>query len=166
MEISNAGIEFIKDWEKFRAHPYYDSAHVLTIGYGLTRLGGRPIHLTDKITEPEALAGLLQHIKNNVEPRLNSLLDGLPLEQNQYDALCSFCYNVGTPRFANSTLYSRVMRPGTPAEKIAQAFLMWNKETRGGQLVTSNGLINRRNAEIKLYFSHENRNSNNNEEQA
>lgn len=161
MQISNEGIAFIKDWEKFRAHAYQDSAGKWTIGYGLRRYNGRTVVSTDTITEPQADALLRHHIKTQIEPNLNSLLDAVTITQNQYDALCSLCYNIGVTNFKGSTLYARIMRRGTPAEKINNAFLMWRKEHRGGHLVDSNGLINRRNAEIKLFHSDENSDSDN-----
>ena len=79
------------------------------------------------------------------ERKLNRL--NIPLEQNQFDSLISFCFNLGFGAFLNSTLRKRVINGGN----IESAFLMWNKA--GGKVLR--GLTLRRQAEADLYLKNE-----------
>ena len=81
--------------------------------------------------------------------RLKELgVDTSNLNQNQFNALVSFAYNVGTGNFSSSTLLKKVNR--NPDDlTIKDEFLRWNKA--GGKVL--NGLTNRRNEEADLYFS-------------
>jgi lysozyme len=70
------------------------------------------------------------------------------INQNQFDALVSFCYNLGAGALKRSTLIKKVNAdPNDPSIKLE--FLKWNKS--GGKVL--NGLTLRRNAESELYFS-------------
>jgi len=69
------------------------------------------------------------------------------LTQNQFDALVSFCYNVGPVNLKNSTLIKKVNKnPNDPT--IKDEFLKWVKAN--GK--TLKGLVTRRTAEFELYF--------------
>ena len=82
------------------------------------------------------------------ERYLNGL--GLALNQNQFDALVSFIYNVGTGNFSNSTLLRKV-RANPQENSIMDEFLRW-VYSKGRVLP---GLQRRRLAEMKLYFSND-----------
>lgn len=69
----------------------------------------------------------------------------VPLTQNQFDALVSFSYNIGTAGFAGSTTLRR-LNAGDYAG-AADAMRMWNKSD--GQVVQ--GLVNRREAEMRQF---------------
>jgi lysozyme len=70
------------------------------------------------------------------------------INQNQFDALVSFCYNVGPGNLKSSTLLKKVnANPNDPT--IRTEFLKWNKG--GGKVLA--GLTRRRTAEANLYFS-------------
>jgi lysozyme len=70
------------------------------------------------------------------------------ITQNQFDALVSFCYNVGPSNLKSSTLLKKVnLNPNDPT--IKNEFLKWN---RGGGKVLD-GLTRRRQAEADLYFT-------------
>lgn len=49
-KIDKAGIDFIKKWESFRSVSYLDSVNVWTVGYGSTRINGRPVRKGDVVT--------------------------------------------------------------------------------------------------------------------
>lgn len=92
MYVSLNGIKLIKIFEGFRAQPYQDQAGVWTIGYGTT---GKNIHKhTPEMTKAEASRFLRTHV-DLVERDVRFLVK-VPLNQNQFDALVSFAYNVGT----------------------------------------------------------------------
>ena len=70
------------------------------------------------------------------------------INQCQFDALVSFAYNCGSGALKGSTLLKRVNN--NPADlTIVDAFLMWTKAD--GKTLA--GLVSRRKAEAKLYFS-------------
>jgi lysozyme len=69
------------------------------------------------------------------------------LTQSQFDALTSFCYNLGGGNLKSSTLLKKVnLNPNDPT--IKAEFLKWNKA--GGKVLA--GLTRRREAEATLYF--------------
>ena len=144
MTISKNGIDFICQFEGWSEKTYLDSVNVATIGYGTTLYkSGTKVTMQDPpITKEQAKAELQHH----VEHRCYHALVGLNLNQNQFDALCSFVYNVGAGAFESSTLKKRIV---TGEGDIATAFAMWNKG--GGKVL--NGLTTRRKAESDLYLT-------------
>ena len=146
MQITNEGVIFISQFEGFRSKPYADVAGIPTIGYGCTHyLNGAYVKLTDNPIDKETgLAMLKEHISKNVEPYLNKTFNNL--KQNNYDSLCSFCYNCGTGAFDKSSLKKAIIN-NAGADEIKKCFLMWSKA--GGVEVA--GLLSRRNKEADLY---------------
>ena len=150
MRISQNGLDFIKKKEAFRSNPYYDSVGVATIGYGATKYpDGVKVRITDPaISEAYASEMLLDMIENEYQKPVQNLVTS-NINQNQFDALVSFTYNVGVGGFAESTLLKKVNQNPNDFEEIKYQFSRWNKG--GGNVLQ--GLINRRNDEITLYFS-------------
>lgn len=103
MEISNKGLMLIKKFEGLRLESYQDVAGVWTIGVGTTVYpNGEKVKEGDKITREEALAYLKSDVKS-IEDCINKNVH-VPINQNQFDALVSLVYNIGTRAFSNSTL--------------------------------------------------------------
>lgn len=148
MKTGKKGIDLIKEFEGFEAKPYLCPAKIPTIGYGATYYpGGKKVTLKDPaITEAEAvklLENMLIPYEQAVEKNVKTALS-----QNQFDALVSFVYNVGEKNFKSSTLLKKVNK--NPKDLTIEAeFKKWNKG--GGKVLK--GLVRRRNAESKLYFS-------------
>ena len=144
MTISQAGVDFICQFEGFRANPYRDSTGLPTIGYGTIHYAnGAAVTMSDgPISQADAKAALMNHIANRVDPYLNTIAT---LTQVQYDALCSFCYNLGTGALDKSSL-RHVLFSNDPAT-ITADFDKW--DMAGGQVL--NGLLNRRQHEARLY---------------
>ncbi len=146
MITSQNGINLIKKWEKFKANSYLCPAGVPTIGYGSTMwTDGRKVRLGQTISMQDAeklmayfLANVIHFIPDNVN-------------QNQFDALCSFIYNVGIANFRKSTLLRKVKENPDDLD-IRDEFMKWTLHRKNGQLVQSNGLRNRRKEEADLYF--------------
>jgi lysozyme len=67
----------------------------------------------------------------------------------QKDALIALAFNIGDKAFLGSTVMRRI-NAGDLAG-VPEAFRMWNKETIEGRKVVNQGLVNRREAEIKLW---------------
>ncbi|RFS16993.1 lysozyme [Emticicia sp. C21] len=149
MKLSENGLKEIKSSEAFRAKPYQDIVGVWTIGYGSTYYpDGTKVTKTDApITEPQASELLLHVFNQDFAPNIPE-----GLNQNQYDALASFIYNVGKAGFNKSTLKKKVLANSNDVT-IKAEFLKWNKVTKEGKKVVSKGLTNRRKREAKLYFT-------------
>lgn len=145
MTISQKGIDLITSFEAFEANPYICPAGKATIGYGTTLYkSGLKVTMQDPpISKEQATAELMYHIEN----RCYHAIIGLSVVQCQFDALCSFIYNIGAGAFNSSTLRKlAVIDPNNPA--IAAEFAKWNKS--GGKVL--NGLVTRRKAESDMYF--------------
>lgn len=145
MTISQKGIDLITSFEAFEPNPYICPAGKCTIGYGTTLYkSGLKVTMQDPpISKEQAIAELMYHIEN----RCYHAIIGLSVVQCQFDALCSFIYNIGTGNFNNSTLRKlAAIDPNNP--DIAGEFAKWNKS--GGKVL--NGLVTRRKAESDMYF--------------
>lgn len=142
MNISEAGINLIKKFEGCRLTAYKCPAGIWTIGYGHT---GSDVYAGKTITQAEAdkllKTDLMIHC-NNV-----SKLVKVPLNQNQFDALVSFEYNIGYGAFKDSTLLKLLNQ-----EKYTEASLQFERWVYAGK-TRLQGLVNRRNAEKSLFIS-------------
>jgi lysozyme len=148
MTPSNEFYRLLKLFEGCKLDAYRCPANVVTIGYGsISDIKGNSIIMGSKISLAEAEALL----KNEVDKKakyLNKELGKTEVTQNQFDALVSFAYNVGTGALKKSTLLKKVN--ADPNDKFIESqFLIWNK-VKG---VPVKGLTQRRQAESKLYFS-------------
>jgi lysozyme len=141
MKTSPKGIALIKDFEGLRLGAYYCSAGVLTIGYGHT--GG--VKEGDLITEQKA-EQLLQDDLKKFENGVLRLVR-VPLNQNQFDALVSFAFNLGVGNLGKSTLLK--MLNDRDYKGAAGQFVRWNKA--GGKELA--GLTRRRLAESAMFLS-------------
>lgn len=146
--ISAKGLNLIKQFEGFLAKPYKCPAGIPTIGYGATYYpNGLKVSLNDKaITEGQA-STMLMNMLRTYEKSVDSFCRD-DINQNQFDALVAFAYNVGVNALKSSTLLKKVN--ANPNDQAIRAeFLKWNK-ANGKAL---NGLTNRRIAEADLYES-------------
>ena len=140
MKTSDKGIGLIKQYEGLKLHAYLCPAKVWTIGYGHTK----GVKKGDVITESRAV-DLLKDDLIDAESAVTK--QDLAINQNQFDALVSFVYNVGSGAFAGSTLLKKIKKnPNDPL--IRTEFAKWNK-SKGRVL---DGLVKRRKAESDLYF--------------
>ncbi len=147
IKTGDAGIEMIKTFEGFRSAPYKCPAGIPTIGYGATfYTSGKKVTMADRpITEDEAVS-LLKSMLVSFEKYVDSYCVDT-INQNQFDALVSFCYNLGPANLKSSTLIKKVnANPNDPT--IQAEFMKWTKA--GGRQLA--GLVRRREAESKLYF--------------
>jgi lysozyme len=147
-KTSDKGIELIKRFEGLSLKPYLCAANVPTIGYGNTFYkNGKKVTLNDKpITEQKAIEMLKQSLEK-FEQYVDSYTTD-SITQNQFDALVSFCYNLGPANLKSSTLLKKV-NANPNDQTIKDEFLKWTKA--GGRKLA--GLVKRREAEAALYFS-------------
>lgn len=146
MKTGDEGIKLIKDFEKLRLKAYLDSKGVPTIGWGNTFYeNGTKVKMGDTISIERA-DSLFTIILFKFEKELNSMLK-VSLNQNQFDALMVFIYNIGSGAFLNSTILKKInINPNDPS--ISIEFMRWNKSN--GK--TLEGLTRRRQQEASLYF--------------
>lgn len=144
MEISNNGLNLIKKWEGCYLTAYQDIVGVWTIGYGTTN-SDFEITLTRIkrgliISQAIADKWLLKSIKAKYEPKVNKYQKIYNFNQNEYDALVSFCYNIGS--------IDQLTKNGTRTkEQIKEHWLAYCNA--GGKQVQ--GLLNRRKDELNLF---------------
>lgn len=147
-KIDQKGIDLITSFEGLKLLPYLCPAKVPTIGYGTTRYpNGNKVTLTDKpITKNDAISFLLFDVKS-FELAVDAMcIDSI--NQNQFNALVSFSYNLGSNALKSSTLLKKVnANPNDPT--IKDEFLKW--VNAGGKKLE--GLVRRRTAEANLYFT-------------
>ena len=143
MKTSQVGVDLIKRWEGLRLIGYLCPANVPTIGYGST---GPDVRVGMHITEEEAESRLKKSLKV-IENTISNVVR-VPLNQNEFDALVSFAYNVGYNAFSQSTLL-RLLNDGEKRTTVAAELLRWNKVD--GQPVL--GLTKRREAERDLFLT-------------
>ncbi len=142
------GIELIKAFEGFRSKPYKCPAGIPTIGYGATFYpGGKKVTMADVSITEEQGTELLQSMLVNFEKYVDSYCRD-DINQNQFDALVSFAYNLGPANLKSSTLLKKV-NANPEDETIRAEFMKWVKA--GGK--TLQGLVKRRTAEADLYFT-------------
>ena len=141
------GIELIKKFEGFSSKPYKCPAGIPTIAYGATFYpNGKKVTMTDKeVTEEEGVE-LLKDMLTKFEQYVDSYCID-KITQHQFDALVSFCYNLGPHNLKSSTLLKKV-NINHNDETIRAEFMKWTKSN--GK--TLKGLITRRTAEADLYF--------------
>jgi lysozyme len=133
-------VELIKESEGLRLEAYLPTPNdVYTIGYGHTKTAEKGMVIT--LAGAEAL---LLHDLEWVETAIDTYVQ-VPLNQNQYDALASFIYNVGGTAFRKSTML-RLLN-ASDYEGAAGQFPRWNKQK--GKVL--NGLTTRRQKEQTLF---------------
>lgn len=158
MKLSARGQELIETFESYSASTYKDPGPTglpITGGWGTTRdENGQPFKLgfTADVAYWKRLK--LRDLAQ-FQTDVNLLIAGRPTTQNQFDALVSFAYNVGSDididaipeGLGDSTLLKQHLAGNYAGAQ--RSFAAWNK-AKGKVL---NGLIRRREAEANLYGS-------------
>jgi lysozyme len=141
MKTSDKGIDLIKKYEGFIPKAYMCPAGKWTIGYGHT--------LNVKSTDVISLDEAEYFLKKDVEFAENEVnRHNLNINQNQFDALVSFVFNLGVGNFARSTLLKKI-KSNPNDSTIREEFERW---VYGGGKVLK-GLVRRRKEEADLYFT-------------
>jgi len=146
MKLNNDGYKLICEFEGLKLKPYLCSAKVPTIGYGNTYYpNGKKVTLLDEPITKEYAFEIFKIIADKYALRVSKLVIS-NINQNQFNSLVSFAYNVGIASLQNSTLLKKVN--ANPNDKtIANEFKKWIRA--GGVIVQ--GLVNRRESEIINY---------------
>lgn len=146
----------IKSFEGFSTTPYRDTNQLLTIGWGhlltkdelssgkLMRIEDGSVRWTKGISVPEAEL-LLAFDLRQAENAVNDFIC-VELNQNQFDALVSFAFNVGVGAFLNSTLRKKLNKG--LYQEVPRELRRWTKDAQGHDVM---GLVRRREQEA-LHF--------------
>jgi lysozyme len=145
MKISQNGINLIKRFEGCELQPYKDAADLWTVGIGHLIKDGEWEKFKNGITKQQA-EDLLRKDLNWAEKAVNKYIK-VDINQNQFDALVSFVFNLGAKNFFDSTLLKWINEPKDVSE-IPKQFVRWNRAA-GKPLL---GLARRRVAEAELYL--------------
>lgn len=141
-QISQRGIDLLKQLEGCELSTYFCSGGILSVGYGST---GSHVKNGMVITEQEA-EDLLKKDLERFEEAVNRLVK-VKITQGQYDSLVIFSFNIGIGAFANSTLL-KLLNRGLHHD-AGRELSRWSK-VNGLSLA---GLRNRRRSELTLYSS-------------
>ncbi|WP_180181163.1 lysozyme [Acinetobacter sp. YH01021] len=145
MHVSPSGVDLICNFEGLRLKAYDDGVGVWTIGFGTIKYpNGIRVKKGDTCTLDQAKAYMQNDLKS-FEQTVNNTVK-VPLNQNQFDALVSLAYNIGSTAFKNSTLVKRLNEGNYNA--AANQFNVW--VNAGGKRMQ--GLVNRRAAERTLFL--------------
>lgn len=142
MQINDAGLALLKEFEGCKLKAYKDSVGVWTIGYG---------HTGDEVCDgmeidQDAADELLRQDLEDKEDGVERLVK-VEVSDNQFSALVCFAYNVGLGNLRSSLLL-RCLNMHNPKD-AGEQFLRWNKA--GGRVL--DGLTRRREAERALFLS-------------
>jgi lysozyme len=146
MVVSLFGVDLICGFEGKRLAAYDDGVGVWTIGFGTTVYpNGIKVQKGDTCTEAQAKVYMAQDLKK-FESAVNNAVK-VSLNQNQFDALVSLAYNIGTNAFSESTLVKKLNT--NDIRGAAHQFDVW--VNAGGKRMQ--GLVNRRAKEKALFLS-------------
>ncbi len=145
MRTNQAGLDLIKMFEGLRLEAYVDAVGVWTIGYGHTKTARRGMVITEEQAEQ-----LLRQDLGEAEAAVTRLVK-VDLNENEFSALASLVFNIGSGNFQRSTVLKRL----NAGDKVgaADAIEWWNKGRVNGVLTTLPGLVRRRAAEKALFLT-------------
>lgn len=146
-KLDSEGLAFIRNEEGCIIHPYKDSVGIPTIGYGQTYYPstGKKVTMSDpSITQQQADDMFMEMVKPFELAVYSTTRDDI--NQHQFNALVSLCYNIGTGGYKGSTVH-RLVNANVVGDQLKAAFLMWSKA--GGKLNLA--LKERRVREFNLY---------------
>lgn len=145
MHVSPSGVDLICNFEGLRLKAYDDGVGVWTIGFGTTKYpNGIRVKKGDTCTLDQAKAYMQNDLKS-FEQTVNNTVK-VPLNQNQFDALVSLAYNIGTNAFSKSMLVKKLN--ANDIRGAADQFDVW--VNAGGKRMQ--GLVNRRTVEKALFL--------------
>lgn len=146
LRLSSQGAALIAEFEGFVPTIYRDAVGVETIGYGETRPDIIESYRGREMPQDEAYRLLTERVENDYAPAVRAV--GIPLAQSEFDALCSFAYNLGAAIFGGGSTIGEDLRRAD-YEAVADAFGLY--VNAGGRRLE--GLVRRRAREAALFRS-------------
>lgn len=151
VRTSQAGVNAIIEHEGYRSQAYKDFAGHWTIGYGHLIRDNEQHLMSVTLTKEQAMEILRKDLEA-AEIAVSRLVT-VPLNQNQHDALVSFVFNFGEPKFSTSTLLRKINIGDF--DGAADEFRRWNnaRNPATGQLEPSPILTARREREREMFLA-------------
>jgi lysozyme len=111
VNVSKAGIALIKHHEGVRNRPYRCPANLYTVGVGHLIGDGKSLPESwNRTFSQEEIDGILKSDLKRFELGVHKMLPNVPLRQYEFDALVSFCFNLGLGCFQRSTIRQALLR--------------------------------------------------------
>ena len=137
MNVSERGIKLIKHHEGIRNRPYRCPAGLWTVGVGHLIGDGKSLPKSwDRLFTTDEIDGILKRDLRRFELGVRKMLPNVPLRQSEFDALVSFCFNLGLGCFQRSTIRQALLRGDkkTAMESLLKYCRAGGKILRGLQL--------------------------------
>ena len=111
MNVSKAAIALIKHHEGVRSRPYRCPANLWTVGVGHLIGDGKSLPDSwNRTFSQEEIDGILKSDLRRFELGVHKMLPNVPLRQHEFDAIISFCFNLGLGCFQRSTIRQALLR--------------------------------------------------------
>ena len=148
MNVSEQGLKLIRHHEGVRNRPYRCPAGLWTVGVGHLIGDGKSLPAEwDRVFTKEEIDGILKRDLRRFELGVHKMLPNMPLRQGEFDALVSFCFNLGLGCFQRSTIRQALLRGDK--KKAMESLLKYCRA--GGKILK--GLQTRRLDEKALFES-------------
>jgi lysozyme len=137
VNVSKAAIALIKHHEGVRSRPYRCPANLWTVGVGHLIGDGKSLPESwNRTFSQEEIDGLLKSDLRRFELGVHKMLPNVPLRQHEFDAIISFCFNLGLGCFQRSTLRQALLRGDKKAamESLVKYCRAGGKILRGLQI--------------------------------
>ena len=137
MKVSERAIKLIKHHEGVRNRPYRCPANLYTVGVGHLIGDGKTLPPEwNRTFTKEEIDGLLKSDLRRFELGVHKMLPNVPLRQHEFDAIISFCFNLGLGCFQRSTLRQALLRGDKKAamESLVKYCRAGGKILRGLQI--------------------------------
>ena len=137
MKVSEHAIKLIKHHEGVRNRPYRCPANLYTVGVGHLIGDGKSLPESwNRTFSQEEIDGLLKSDLRRFELGVHKMLPNVPLRQHEFDAIISFCFNLGLGCFQRSTLRQALLRGDKKAamESLVKYCRAGGKILRGLQI--------------------------------
>ena len=137
MKVSERAIKLIKHHEGVRNRPYRCPANLYTVGVGHLIGDGKSLPESwNRTFSQEEIDGILKSDLKRFELGVHKMLPNVPLRQHEFDAIISFCFNLGLGCFQRSTLRQALLRGDKKAamESLVKYCRAGGKILRGLQI--------------------------------
>ncbi len=137
MNVSEHAIKLIKHHEGVRNRPYRCPAGLWTVGVGHLIGDGKSLPESwNRLFTKEEIDGILKRDLRRFELGVRKMLPNVSLRQHEFDALVSFCFNLGLGCFQRSTIRQALLRGDKKAamESLVKYCRAGGKILRGLQI--------------------------------
>ena len=146
MKVSDKLIKLIRHHEGVRNKPYQCPAKLWTVGIGHLIGDGKTLPASwNRTFTNEEIDGILKSDLSRFELGISKMLPNVQLKQHEFDALVSFCFNLGLGCFQRSTIRQALLRGDK--EQAMESLMKYCRA--GGKILR--GLENRRKDERRLF---------------